>query len=159
MKKIVFLFLFSPILLSAQDVVFKMGGVKFQNCKTILNFRGQEILSVRQAADGSFLLNADVFNEAGTLVATVRDNTPTGRVELQQETGKIMLLDKSTKRIICEFVKDKWVTTRVDIAVTLNYYLPNGKMLQCTPEDSSHPSLIEKKNVTVVGSVSAMWLK
>jgi len=159
MKKIVFLFLLSPIFLNAQDVVFKMGGVKFENCKTILNFRQKEILSIRQAADGSFLLNADVYNKAGKLVATVRDNIPTGRVELQQETGKIILLDQSTRRIICEFVKDKWVTARVDIAVTLNYYLPDGKMLQCTPEDSSHPSLVAKKNMTVRGLETALWLK
>lgn len=160
MKKIVFLLLLAPCFLNAQQLAFKMGGVKFEDCTKLISFRGQEILSLQQAADGSFLLNADIFNEGGTLVASVRGNVTTGRIEFTQANGEVTLTDKSTGRKICQFVTRKDGSGKhTDIDVTLNFYLPNGRKLESTPETSNDTQLEKLKGSTQKGAATALTLQ
>lgn len=160
MKKLVFLLLLAPCFLNAQPTAFKMGGVKFEDCSKLISFRGQEILSLRQAADGTFLLNADIFNEGGTLVASVRDNVTTGRIEFTQANGEVTLTDKSTGRKICHFATHKdGAGKRTDIDVTLNYYLPNGRRLESTPETSNEAQLEKMKGSIQKGVQTALVLQ
>lgn len=160
MKKIVFLLFLAPFFLNAQQTVFKMGGVKFEDCTKLISFRGQDILSLKQAPDGSYLLHADVFNEAGQLVATVRDNVTTGRIAFAQASGEVTLTDKSTGRKICHFLAQRdGAGKRTEIAVTLNYYLPTGRKLESTPERSNDTQLEKLKGSNQKGSETALILQ
>lgn len=159
MKKFLFLFLLCPVFLHAQALVYQLGGVKFENCETLIQHNGQELLGLRLAPDGAFLLNADVFNEGGKLVATVRDNETTGRVILRQEKGGLRLYDQSTNRLICEFAgKTASDGSILHVDVALNAYMPDGKKLIATPAESAFPALADKKGMTIKNSKVAVTI-
>ena len=150
MNKLAFLFLLFPFLLNAQKVTVKMGGANFIDCKSLVTFGGQEVVSIRKAADGTWLLNAEVYNEAGRLSASVHDNqtTATG-VVFTQNANEIQLTDKYTGRKLCHFkLKTSADGKPAEIEATLNMYLPNGTLLQCTPEASNQTVLETMRGTT-----------
>ncbi|MDX1913774.1 MAG: hypothetical protein SFV22_19920 [Saprospiraceae bacterium] len=159
MKKFLFLFFLAPLFLHAQALVYQLGGVNFEGCETLIQHNGQDIVALRLAPDGAFLLNADVFNEGGKLVATVRDNETTGRVILRQEKGGLRLYDASTNRLIYGFAGNAAAdVSNVHINVTLDAYLPNGKKLIATPAESAYPTLADKKGMTIKNSKVAVTI-
>lgn len=160
MNKLVFFLLLSPCLLNAQAVALKIGGATFINCKSVVAFGEQSVVSLRQNADGSFLLNAEVYNEGGQLVASVYDNLTTSKgVIITQNSHEILLTDKYTGRKICQFATVKSADgKRTEVAGTLNLYLPNGRFLQCTPEASNQAVLETMRGTTVSNKVAALLL-
>jgi len=160
MNKLVFVFLLSPFFLNAQALALKIGGATFIDCKSVVAFGEQSVVSYRLNAEGSLLLNAEVYNEGGKLVAAVHDNlTTSNAVVITQTSNEILLTDKYTGRKICLFATTKSADgKRMEVAGTLNLYLPNGRLLQCTPEASNQAVLETMRGTTVSNKAAALSL-
>ncbi len=137
-----------------------MGGVTFEDCKNLVTFAGQPVISIHQSSDGAFLLNAEIFNEAGKPTNLVRDNVPASNAVIFTQNGnEIILSDKYTNRKFCQLVSRKSADGKqVEVEVTLNLFLPNGTMLQCTPSASNQTVLETMRGTTVKNRESALQI-
>lgn len=161
MNKLSFAILLFPFFMNAQTVAVKMGGANFIDCKSLVSFGEQEVVSIRQAADGSWLLNAEIYNEAGRLSASVHDNIASSKgVVFTQDANGILLSDKYTGRKICQFLLKKSADgKRTEVDATLNMYLPNGTMLKCTPEASNQTILETMRGTTLQNKAAGYQIK
>lgn len=161
MKKLFFLLLLSPMMLNAQTTVLKMGGAHFVDCKSVLAYGGQELVSFRLSDDGALLLSAQIFNEAGRLSATVTDNQSSSQgVVVSQGNNEILILDKYTGRKICQFQFQKSENGgQLEVAASFDYYLPSGKKLICSPDSSNQASLETLRGGTAQKSAVALSLE
>lgn len=150
MKHFAFILLLSPLFLQAQGLSYKIGGVTFQDCLQLATFNGQEIVNLHLATDGTLMLNADIYNEAGRVTATVRDNIVTGRVTISQSRDEIKLIDLSTQRVICRFLRKLSPEGKPIIEANLDYYLPDGRKLECTPDIANVATLQVERGLTVM---------
>lgn len=160
MKNLLCVFLFTSILANAQTGTLKMGGVTFVNCKSVVTFAGQELVGIHPAADGTWLLNAEIYNEAGKWSASIRDNQTSAKgVIITPSAEGVLLTDRYTGRKLCQFIAVKSADGKsIELATTLNLYLPNGTLLQCTPDASNQTVLETMRGAIIQNKAAALQL-
>lgn len=169
MKNLFFLFfviLFTNTNIYGQSntiCAIKIGSNYYINCKRIITFSDQTILTLTNSNDNSIEINFDIFSINGKKEATVKDGKLTeGNKELytiKSSEKEYAFIEKSTNRIIC-LVKKHFDPTnkRFELHVWTDMYMPNGFYFQCTPETTNVPILNYIQGSTFSNSDSAITL-
>lgn len=114
----------------------KIGGNYFTNCESLISYHDKLLFAVkRRESDGRLGIDFDVFDQNGKKVATVRHgNIVEGDISAYEITHGAdchKVVEKTTGRIIVQIDKKP---QDADIAVSVNMYLPDGFLLQATPD-------------------------
>lgn len=141
----------------------KIGKNYYINCKKIISFQNQPVLTITNSQDNSIKINFDVFSTSGTKVATVKEgklaegNKDLYIIKLTEK--EFSFIEKSTNRIIC-FVKKTYdqQNKRCELQVSADMYMPSGFYFQCTPETTNVPFLNNMQGATFANSDSAISL-
>lgn len=127
----------------------KVGGNYFINCDSLISYDDNLVFTLkRRDSDGRLGIDFDVYDQAGKKIATIRrGNVVQGDVnayEIKHLADSHKVIEKATGRIIVQIDKRP---PDVDLAVSVNMYLPNGFLLQATPDS------INVGSTTMVGNV------
>jgi|WetSurMetagenome_2_1015567.scaffolds.fasta_scaffold444798_2 hypothetical protein len=116
----------------------KLGGNYFINCESLISFKDEPVFRriEKRDTDGKLGLDFDVYDKKGQKIATIRrGNVVQGNTqayEMMHLADCDKVVEKSSGRIIVEINKKQ---SDADIAVSVNMYLPNGLLLEATPEN------------------------
>lgn len=141
----------------------KIGSNYYINCKRIITFSDQTILTITNSKDNSIKINFDIFSIDGKKEATVKEGKLTeGNKELytiKSSEKEYAFIEKSTNRIIC-LVKKTFDSKnkRFELQVWTDMYMPNGFYFQCTPETTNVPFLNYIQGSTFSNTDSAITL-
>ena len=115
----------------------KLGGNYFINCESLISYDNQPVFRriERRDTDGKLGLDFDVYDDKGQKIATIRRGNVvqgnTSAYEIKHLANCDKVIEKSTERIIVEINKQ---VPDADIAVSVHMYLPNGFLLEATPD-------------------------
>lgn len=127
-----------------------IGSNHLRNTNGIFQAEGKDLIQLAISDDGAMLLSMELYNPAGTQVATLKHNAWTSneqdRFELKIEDDKALLVDKTLKGVILAFKKE----TQTAVSVPQGkFYLPSGMVSEVTPEHWHVGNKIELKGVDV----------
>ncbi|MBA7709535.1 hypothetical protein ES703_118454 [subsurface metagenome] len=114
----------------------KIGGNYFINCESLISYQGKPLFTVkRRESDGRLGIDFDVYDKDGHKVATIRrGNVVEGNAkayEIAHGANQHKVIEKATGRVIVQIDKNP---PDADIAVSVNMYLPDGFLLEATPD-------------------------
>jgi hypothetical protein len=127
----------------------KIGGNYFVNCESLISYDGKPLFTLkRRDSDGRLGIDFDVYDQCGKKVATVRrGNVVQGDVnayEIHPLADCHKVIEKATGRIIVQIDKRP---PDANLAVSVNMYLPNGFLLQATPDTINIGSITMRGNI------------
>ena len=127
-----------------------IGSNQLRNTNGIFQADGHDLLQVAIRDDGVLLLSMDLYNPAGTHIATLEQNAWTAneqdRFELNLEHDRAILVDKTLKGVILAVTKESPTAVSVPQA---KFYLPDGIVSEVTAEHWHVGNKFELKNVEV----------
>lgn len=134
-----------------QEFAVRLGGNTFINVPVIMAFKGEPLFQIFRS-DGNYELAIDfeVFNSKGEKIATVKKNriyphhAHKAAFTIDGTENTLRLTDKSTGTILVEIKKGLAAQSGLD--VSLNTYLPDGRLLSATPEGCSLPGIFFGNN-------------
>ncbi|MBW8049368.1 MAG: hypothetical protein FVQ77_03300 [Cytophagales bacterium] len=146
-----------------KDCAVKIGSNYYINCKHIIVFQQQDVLTVTDTKGNSIKINFDIFSPNGKKVAAVKDGQLVegnkDLYDIKSSDKEYTFMEKSTNRIICyvkrTFNKEK---NRCELQIWADMYMPSGFYFQCTPETTNVPLLNMMKGSTFTGAESAIIL-
>lgn len=114
----------------------KIGGNYFSNCDSLISYDDKSLFTVkRRESDGRLGIDFDVYDKNSQKIATIRHgNVIHGNVdvyEIRHGADCYKVMEKATGKIIVQIDKNP---PDADIAVSVNMYLPNGFLLEATPD-------------------------
>lgn len=126
-----------------KNVKVKVGGNYFVNCESLISYRDKPLFTLkRRDSDGRLGIDFDVYDKQGKKVATIRRGNvvegDTSAYDIEHGADCHKVTEKTTGRVIVQVDKKP---PSVDIAVSVNMYLPNGFLLEATPDTINIGSL------------------
>jgi hypothetical protein len=146
------------------ECAVNIGGNYYINCKHIILFKEQDILSISNSKGDTIGVNFDVFSIDGKKVAEVES----GRLlegdkslySIKTTPSEFSFIEIATKRIIC-FVKKVSDNEKYDCVyeVYVDMNMPDGSNFQCTTETTNNPMLNLMQGNVFRNSLSAIILE
>lgn len=135
----------------AQDYVVKLGGNYFVNCGQLITYDDEPLFTVkRRESDLRLGIDFDVYDANGSRVATIRNgNVVDGNrdaYEIHHGADRHKITEKSSRRIICQIDKNS-EEQRVELAVSVKMYLPDGFLFEAYPDGTNIGASIMIGNV------------
>lgn len=125
----------------------RIGGCYFINCKSIVKYNGQDIVTFSDWARPVATVNLDVYGSNGFMQAQVRNGKLThgsaDRFTLKSSTAEFSMVDASTSRVIC-LLKNVESTTdeaNCQVDVWLDVFMPGSGYFHCDPSTGTEPML------------------
>ena len=142
----------------------KIGSNYYINCKKIISFAGQSVLTIDNSSDPLIKINFDVFSEDGIKIAAVKGGKLTigekSAYKIKSTETEFSFIEKTTNRIIC-FVKRVYdeKNRRCELQVFADMFMPSGFYFQCTPETTNVEFLNWMQGSTFTNAASAIDLE
>ena len=125
----------------AKNFRINFGGNTFINTPTIIGYKGESLFDVRRReSDGQLGISLDICDKKGARIAVIRNN----RVVEGDETNYAFVRDmyryaireKSSDRFVLDIRRGE-LSPDAELSVTIKTYLPNGFLLDVTPEQAN----------------------
>jgi hypothetical protein len=139
--------------LKEDKFLVKLGGIFFSNVKTLVAFNDEPVFTIRRHENGQLGIDFEVYSEAGEKIASVKRNNiySPGKAlyVLDGDADSIRLTEKASNRQLVE-IKRRLAAAPVELDVSLHSYLPDGRLMNITPE-SSNLGGVTMQNVHITG--------
>ena len=115
-----------------------IGGNYFQDCGELITYDGEPLFNLRRReSDRRLGIDFDVYDAARRKIATIRNgNVVDGDTEaftIDRGPDCHTIRSKATGEVVCQ-VDRRPYEAGVELAVTVNMFLPNGFLLRATPD-------------------------
>jgi hypothetical protein len=146
-----------------KDVSLKIGGNYFINCKRTIVLGDYTILSVSGDDESGRMVNFSIYGPDGRLDARLHEGSFEGpRAEyykIQTAPNGFQIVDTRVDRIVLKILRvENPQYKRTDMHVWAEFFLPNGQLFQCSPEESNVPMLQMIKGSTFSNNDTAIQL-
>lgn len=138
---------FSP----APKCTIKMGDNYFTNMQHLIVCGGKPICDISSRSD-SILINLVVHdksgNEIGKIIKSKLVSGNKNDLSVKYSASEFSVTHVPSKQQLC-LIKKSYLSNinRCILDLWLNFYLPNGKVFQCTPQTSNQPKLQQMSGV------------
>lgn len=144
-------------------VSLKIGGSYFINCKRTIVFGEQSIMNIVDDDQTGKKINFDIFSPSGTLDASLSNGSFTGI------NAKFYVINKIDQGFIINDIRNNRMVLKVmniknkeenrnDLHIWADFFLPNGKRFQCTPEESNVAIMQMMTGATFENNLTAIQL-
>lgn len=129
-----------------------VGGNTYINTPNVIVYKGESLFELaRSKNDGFLAINFDVFGPTGARVATIRNaqfvgDTPLGYT-LDLKADHFTLTEDKTGRAVCELRLREKAVDDVEIDVSARMFMPDGFLIELTPQGTNLPGAFLKGNV------------
>lgn len=142
----------------------QLGGHWFINCKSLVSYNDQDVVSFSNWADPVASVNLDVYGTDRKLQARVRNGKlvdgKADRFTITTTATEFTLVDASTTRVIC-ILKEVPPTTAAatcQVDVWLDLYVPGTGYFHCDPSTSNDAMLTMLGHGTFKNNLHAIKL-
>lgn len=139
-------FYFSSTAQSIDTCYLHISSNWFYKCKSTIAYNGMSLLNVKGIAGTRWLIDCDVYNSSGVKLVTLKNGEVTTGdsqpISISSTADEFILkLAKTNVELIHlkKYYSEKYKHSAVD--VWLQFYLPDGNFVQCTPETSNIPTM------------------
>lgn len=165
MRSIFFLLLFASLRTSAQQhCAAHLGGSWFINCKSLVSYQGNDVVTFSDWSRPLESVNIDVYSTRHVLEAQVRAGKlvkgDAKRFAITAKKDEFSLVDKSTDRMICVLKALPPTTAHAtcQVDVWLDLYVSGAGYFHCDPQTSNDPTVQMLRGATFQNSGSAISL-
>ena len=140
-----------------EEYVVVLGGNKYVNCKTIVDYKGSNVFELlRSATDGYLGISFDLHDKSGKRVGTVRNGVfvtpgPEG-YSIRDGADHYTLTEDATGRVVCDLRFRSLATGDAEIEVAADMYMPDGFLLKFSSAETKIGGTRMMGNVFVGGS-------
>ncbi|MBV9242863.1 MAG: hypothetical protein JO314_12740 [Acidobacteria bacterium] len=128
----------------------KIGGNYCIDTPNIVAFRDDPIFVLKRSEDGYLGIWFEIFDDSGQKVASVKRNeiyaAESGRFSFNGTQDSCELIENSTGRVLCG-IKKRSEAHPMELDVTVETYLPDGRLFNATPDSTTLGSIFMKGNV------------
>ena len=150
---------------AAQPCAARIGGNWFINCKSLISYQGQDVVTFTDWSDPISSVAIDVYGSDHRLEAKVRggklEQGSADRFLLKRTAEEFSLIDGSTDRIICILKKVASTNNHAacQVNVWLDLYVSGKGYFHCDPEKSNEPSMQYMRDSTFEGALQAIMIE
>lgn len=148
-----------------QPCAARLGGSWFINCKSLVTYKGQDVVTFTDWSAPIATVNLDVYGSSHKLEAQVRGGKlvkgSPDRFKLKSSSAEFSFIDGTSDRVIC-ILKNVPSTSKeaaCQVNVWLDLYVAGSGYFHCDPESSNEPVLQMMTDATFQGMGSAVSLE
>lgn len=145
--------------------VYKIGGVYFSNCATLVGSGPAALLNVGPWRGAETDVDMDVLDEYGSLAARVHNGRliqgDTARYRIKRDKITFAVWDAMSGRVICLLrpAPPDHGGNLVQVEVSLDTYTVNARWMHCDPEHSDLPAMEQVRSNTIIGKQVCLELE
>lgn len=125
-----------------------LGGSAFINTPNLIVYRGESVFRIERHSDSGYLgISFKIYDESGATLATIGQNRlfinkkykGPKSIILQGSIHNYSVVERPSERVICN-IKRKEESTPAELEVSVALYMPDGFLLQATPNSINLPT-------------------